>query len=440
MNFRETVKGKKVLVFGLGLQGGGLGDAVWLAKHGAEVRVTDQKPPEELQSSLAHLPETVGIYVGGHREEDVDWAEIIIKNPGVPDTHPLLIRAAGQGKPVLTSIAVCVQEMREKVVGITGTRGKSTTTELTYRVLERAFPGRAVKGGNIPGTSGLGLIDLMEAKEYAVLELSSFQLHNFHSLKISPRIAIITNIYPDHLNRYGTMDEYQEDKRAIAAYQQKSDTVIANRENEGALSLARSSSGRLVMFSSIDVPADWNLKIPGKHNRENIAAVLAVAEALGIKKELVKNVVEDFHGLAFRLENRGEKNGIRYINDTTSTTPTAAIHAIRAMDTPTVIIMGGETKNLPIDEMIQEVAATEKIEKVVILGSIRNTEFTAALERTASEKIAGSAQSMDEAVRIAEAVSSPGWTILLSPGFASFDLFANEFDRGRAFNDAIGVV
>lgn len=436
MSFKDTVKGKKVLVFGLGLQGGGTGDALWLRSHGAQVRVTDQKSAEALSSALSTLP-GIEAYVGGHRGEDIDWADIIIKNPGVPDTNSFLERARKVGKPVLTSIAVFVQETREKVVGITGTRGKSTTTELAYRVLDSAFPGKVVKGGNIPGTSGLGLFDQIEGKDYAVLELSSFQLHNFHDLHVSPHIAVVTNIYPDHLNRYGSMDEYIQDKRAISLYQQVEDIVIANRDNQGSGDIARSSPGRKVYFEAGDVPRGWELRIPGNHNRENVAAVGAVAHTLGIKIEHVKNIVENFHGLPFRMENRGSKKGITFINDTTSTTPTATIKAVKAMNGPTTIILGGETKNLPIDEMVEAVAMSEEIKKIIILGSEKNKDFVDTVTRSAPDKIAGQSATMTEAVSRAAEVSQAGWTVLLSPGFTSFDLFNNEFERGRAFNDAV---
>lgn len=437
MSFQDTVKGKKVLIFGLGLQGGGLGDALWLSQNGAKVRVTDQKSPTELSATLSKLPPTIELSLGGHKPEDIVWADLIIKNPGVPDDHPLLLLAISNGKPVMTSIAIFVQQAREKIIGITGTRGKSTTTELIYLILLAQYPGLVGRGGNIPGTSGLALLDLINEYKYFVLELSSFQLHNFHQLKVSPRIAVVTNLYPDHLNRYPTMEAYANDKSAITLYQTPSDFVVLNQANPGSLQIGANSSANKIFFSAEDVPSDWNIHLPGLHNRENIAAALRVAQALTISTDQVKKVVENFHGIAFRLEDRGQVSGVNYINDTTSTTPTAAIKACQAMSRPTVIIVGGADKNLPYDTLVTELAQNQLIEKIVILGSKDIPGFVASLRQQAPHKIVGHADSMISAVKLATTQAVVGGVVLLSPGFASFDLFQNEFDRGRQFNACV---
>ena len=272
MSFADEVKGKKVLVFGLGLQGGGVGDALWLIKHGATVRVTDLKSEDELEDSLAKLPDNISHSLGQHLDEDIEWADIIIKNPGVPDSQPQITLARELGKPVFTSIALVVKEARDKTIGITGTRGKSTTTELTYSLLNSLFPGEIIKGGNIPGTSGLQLLDQLADVKYLVLELSSFQLTNFHDHQLSPRYSILTNIYPDHLNRYEDMEAYQHDKSAIYAYQNSTDFLIYNQTNQIAASMASSAPGKLIPFESSTLP-DLTLQLPGEHNKENVAVV-----------------------------------------------------------------------------------------------------------------------------------------------------------------------
>lgn len=437
MSFKTEVKGIKVLIFGLGLQGGGVGDALWLHASGAQVRVTDRKSAAELESSLRELPSQVEQSLGGHLQADIDWADIVIKNPGVPDSEPLLKEARKQGKPVLTSIAVFVREAKGKVIGITGTRGKSTTTELIYRVMNEAYPGRVIRGGNIPGTSGLALLDEIAHADFAVLELSSFQLHNFHELRVSPHVAVVTNLYPDHLNRYAGMEEYLADKKAVCAYQTQEDLVAVNAGNPGALEIAAVSVGVHHEYRASDIPADWHVHIPGEHNRENIAAVLAVSRALNIQDDLVKKVIEKFHGLPFRLEDRGEKGGVVYINDTTSTTPTAGIKAVLAMTKPTCIIVGGETKNLSDTEFVEALRSSALIKKIVILGSVNNSAFTGKLQKACPGKIIGQVDSMEAAVQVAARHALPGWAVLLSPGFASFDLFQNEFDRGRQFNAVV---
>lgn len=407
---------QKVLVFGLGLQGGGLGDVRWLHEHGALVRITDKKKEVELTASLKELPTGIELSLGEHRDEDIDWADVVIKNPGVADTETHILRAKEEGKPVYTSIALVVQELRDKVIGITGTRGKSTTTELIYQVMNQAYPGQVIKGGNVPGTSSFALLNQADDCKYLVLELSSFQLHNFHDLKVSPHVAVLTNVYPDHLNRYPSMVEYQEDKEAIFRYQKPGDIAIRQ-------------------VHALQVPSSWKISLPGSHNRENVATVLAVADALGIAESVVKNIVENFHGLPFRHETIATKQGVIYINDTTSTTPTATIKAVEATSSPTILILGGDTKKLPYEQMIKVVASNQFVKHIILLGSRNIPEFVADLKHACASKILLQVDSMQEAVNLAAGTAKPGDTVLLSPGFASFDLYKNEFDRGQQFNE-----
>lgn len=430
MSFQRDVKDKKVLVFGLGLQGGGLGDALWLSKHGAKVRVTDPK-------NLASLPIEIEVVEGSHRDIDIDWADMIIKNPAVPPNQPQLLYARQKNKPVLTSIAVLVKEIRQKTIAITGTRGKSTVTALVFELLQSAYPGRVVQGGNIPGTSGLALLDQVIDIDYAVLELSSFQLEGFHELNLSPHIAIVTNIYPDHLNRYPDMSSYIADKSSITKYQKEGDYALVNKGNEGAKKLGKLTPANLLFYSEDDLPPDLEVKLIGEHNRENLAAVFALAKHLGISSDLVRNIARTFTGLPYRLETVARLQDVAFVNDTTSTTPIATIKAINALEGSFIIIVGGESKNLPIDDMIELLANSPKVRKIVILGSDNNTEFLSAINRACSKKILGYANSMPQAVKLAFTNARAQEQILLSPGFASFDLFKNEFDRGDQFNESI---
>lgn len=418
------IQGKKVLVFGLGVQGGGMGDAKWLGEHGAIVKTSD--------SDLNIVPE-------GQTKEQIDWAEIIIKNPGVADDHELIKYAQAQGIPVFTSIAVFVKYSEIPVIGITGTRGKSTTTALITALLESVYPGEVISGGNIPGTSGLSLFDLQVGKKFAVLELSSFQLHNFHELQVSPHIAVVTNLYPDHLNRYANMDDYRKDKEALVIYQTEDDYTLVNQDNEGALLIGRASHGQLRAYSAKDV-SNWETTLKGEHNRENIAAMAKLASVLKIDENKAKQVVANFHGVPFRLETIRTVGGVTYINDTTSTTPTAAIKAISSMDTPFIWITGGESKRLPFTELVETAKKSLHLKKIIILGSAHIPDYVEALSAAVGEKIVGTAMSMAEAIDLAKSQAVSGDTVLLSPGFSSFDLFQNEFDRGRQFNDLVNAL
>lgn len=420
-SFADQVKGKKVLVFGVGKQGGGSGDAEWLTQHGATVRLCDR------DAELS--PE-------GQTKEQIEWSEMIIKNPGVPDDHELILYAKSRGVPVFTSIALVVNYFADKIIGVTGTRGKSTTTALITVMLERAYPGQIVAGGNIPGTSGLALFDQIGSKKYAVLELSSFQLHNLHDLQVSPHISVVTNLYPDHLNRYPDMATYQRDKEAIVAYQKADNLTLSNADNPGAGAISQASTGRVTTYSAQDV-SDWQTALPGMHNRENSAAMWAVGKALGIEESLCRQVIKDFSGLPSRQQVIREVRGATFINDTTATTPVAALYALQAMTKPTIWIAGGDSKNLPLDDLLSEVKTNPHLKQIILLGSRNIPAFTEALQAIAGNKIAGQVSSMSEAVKMAVENADSGDVVLLSPGFSSFDLFQNEFERGEQFNTAV---
>lgn len=422
--FVDSLVGEKVLVFGLGRQGGGAGDAQFLTDHGAQVRLSDRD---------------LSLCSEGQTEEQIDWADLIIKNPGVPDDHPLLQRASQAGKSVYTSIALYVKYATIPVIGITGTRGKSTTTALISHLLNTSYPEQIITGGNIPGTSGLALFDAQAGKKYAVLELSSFQLHNFHDLKVSPPYAVITNLYPDHLNRYVDMESYQRDKEAIGQYQKDSDHCLFNSENKGAVNIARVSPGIKHAFSAQSV-VDWDTPLPGLHNSENIAAMWALAQVLGISERLARQAVQSFPGLPFRQEIIRQVGEVTYINDTTATTPTATLKAIYAQTEPTILILGGASKNLPDQELIDAIVNSPHIVGVIILGSLGIPTFTTSLHERAPAKILDTVKSMSAAVKLASDHATPHSRVLLSPGFASFDLFQNEFDRGRQFNEAVSLL
>lgn len=403
--FEDLVQGKKVLVFGLGRQGGGTGDVDWLKMHKATVRVSD--------SDLSLVPE-------GQTKEQIDWADLIIKNPGVSDEHELMVYARSLGRQVLTSIAVFVKYASVTTIGVTGTRGKSTTVALIKSVLEKAFPGQIIAGGNIPGTSGLALLDQQLGKKFAVLELSSFQLHNFHDLKVSPNYALLTNIYPDHLNRYKDMESYAYDKSAIHLYQRPGDFYLE--------------------YPDPQTVVDWETILPGLHNKANIAGVWGIAKQLGISEELCRQVVKDFRGVPYRLETISEVNGVTYINDTTSTTPVAATVALQSLTKATTWITGGDTKNLPYDQLLSEIKNNKYLSQVIILGSQNIPDYVERLKQIMGDKVIGQVDSMESAMDLAVKSAKAGEVVLLSPGFSSFDLFKNEFDRGDQFNQLVNAV
>ncbi len=433
MTITDYLSHKNILVFGLGRQGGGLGDANYLARHHYPVRATDLLTLDALGLAPTDLDPQVELSLGGHTLADIQWADLILKNPAVPDDHPLIIAAQKQGKVVTTAIALFVKYSPIPTIGITGTRGKTTTTHLIHAILNRAYPDTIIIGGNLPDTSGLSLFDQVAGKKFAVLELSSFQLHSFHALKISPTYAVVTNLYPDHLNRYHSMASYQADKEAIVAYQQAPGFAVYNAENQGSLQIAKRCPAPTYPFTAQDAVA-YPSPLIGAHNQSNLAAAATLCRQLGVADAVLRAAIADFAGVPFRLELIRQLAGVNYINDTTATTPVATLTALRAVPGDLILICGGESKKLPQNELIDEITNNKRVKKIIFLGSLHLQEFVSALQARVPAKIAGRVDSMAAAVSLAHSLAQPHDTVLLSPGFASFDLFQNEFDRGRQFN------
>lgn len=436
MTINDYLKDKKILVFGIGRQGGGLGDANYLANNGYQVRATDMLTRDELSHSDSDYAPNLELSLGGHLESDIDWCDLVLKNPGVPDDHPLILRAKSKGVAVVTSIALFTKYSPIKTIGITGTRGKTTTTTLIYNILNAAYPNQVLLGGNLPGHSGLSLFEECDNKRYAILELSSFQLHSFHDLRVSPTYSVVTNLYPDHLNRYPDMDSYRHDKEAIVLYQASPGFTVYNSENEGSVQIADISPVTKYPYHS-QLAHNYQNQLLGDHNQSNISAAITLSKELGVPDTVIRQAISQFAGVSYRLETIRTIDGVTYINDTTATTPTAALAAIRAITGKIILICGGESKKLPHNELIDQITLNDQVKKVIFLGSQNIPEFTEAIYSKAAHKVGGRAMSMADAVSQARSLAQPGDSVLLSPGFASFDLFKNEFDRGNQFNQVV---
>lgn len=428
-SIKELFDGKKVLIFGLGIQGGGVGAARFAYSKGAEVKITDIKTDKQLSEIISLLPSGITSTLGKHDIEDIIWADIIIKNPAVPDNNEYIAKAHELGKKVYMSEALYLKYTTLKTIGITGTRGKSTTTNLTYQILNDKYKDKVLLGGNIPNVSTLELLDQEEGKLFSVLELSSFQLEGCDVLRVSPNIACITNIYEDHLNRYSSMSDYMQAKAAIIKYQNSNDYAILNNFSPHFSFFENLIKGNLVTFSS----SSFKTSLIGKHNKENIAASSAIASVMGVEEDAIRSVVAGYRGLPYRLENIGSYRGITFINDTTSTTPIATIKAIESIDREITLILGGAEKGLKVDDLIDKLKTSSNIKNIIILGSIDNKSLNSNLHKIES-KIKAKVNNMKDAVDESLKVTDSGQVILLSPAFASFDLFSNEFDRGEQFN------
>jgi len=424
---KNLFKNKKVLVMGLGLHGGGVGVAKFFCEQGAEVLVTDLKTEIQLKDSLEKLKKIKIKYVlGKHEEADFLWADLIMKNPDVPATSPYLEIAKKNGKEIETDVSLFFKLSGAFIIGVTGTKGKSTTASLIYHILKTKFK-KAFLAGNI-GVSPLELLSEVKKNDKVVLELSSFELEG---LTQSPNIAVITNIMPDHLNRYGTMAEYIESKKPIFKYQKKSDTLILNDDDYIVRQFAHEANAKVIFFSK--TIKSGNFKLLGEHNLSNLSAAIEVAKTLRISTETIEKSLKTFKGVASRQEFIKEVGGVKYFNDTTATMPDAAIIAINTFlenfpDSRLILICGGMNKGLKYAELAKIIR--ERVDEVIMLPGTASDKIKEGLGGyTRMHDVS----SMQEAVKTAKKLAKKGDVVILSPAGSSFNLFKNEFDRGNQF-------
>lgn len=442
MRALPNFQNKKVLIFGLGLLGRGLKDAIFFIEHGAQVTVTDLKNETQLAASLEKLKKYPFRYtLGQHKKEDFLNADLIIRNAGVPLSSPFLKLAKQHKIPVEMDESLFVQYCPCPIIGITGTRGKSTTTTLIGELLKQNWANRQHQvyiSGNLMDEATLPLLPKLRAKDLVVLELSSWQLQGLGEKKFSPHIAVFTNFFPDHLNYYKTLKAYLADKKNIFKYQQKRDFCILNARDKTLRQLKHEVKASLRWFSAEDIPQDWQPRLTGEHNLENLAAAKAVGEILKIPEDKMKKTLCAFTGLEHRLEKVREINRIAFINDTTSTTPTSVQSALDAIKKNIVLLAGGASKNLALKPLAQAIARQSHVKGVLLLEGSATDELVKELNAVgASTLIIGRFNNLNEAVKRAYEISLPGDTILLSPGCASFGMFVNEFDRGEQFKKIV---
>ncbi len=457
------LRGKRVLVMGLGLHGGGLGITRWLVAQGADVTVTDLKPVDQLRPSveaLKGLP--VRLVLGHHDAADFMSTDLVIRNPGVPSQSPYLRIARDHGVPVEMEMGLFFRLCPAPIVAITGSKGKTTTTSLTGAIIRRSRPD-AVVAGNIAGGSprwhgelpALELLPLIQAGTPVVLELSSWQLEGLPS-GAAPHIAAITNVLPDHLNRYANMAAYAASKGLIFEHQKPGDTVVLNYDNPFTCGFAAMAPAKVVWFSlkgpvqgaflagdeicwqcrgeSAMLATLADVRVPGRHNLENVLAAAALAMIWGASPQDVRAAIRDFAGVPHRLEFVAQAAGVSYYDDTTATTPDATVAALEAFSggAPIVLIAGGSDKGLAYDQVARTIA--QRVKSVVLLDGAGTDKLEAALRaRRAEALIAGRSDNLEAAVSSARKLAKAGDVVLLSPASASFGMFANEFQRGDQF-------
>jgi len=434
-----NLKNKNILVVGLGQHGGGLGVVKYLVQKGAKVRVTDLKNKEELQSPLKKIAELPLKYtLGKHCQEDFLFCDLIIRNPAVPQDSPYLCRARKAGIPIEMEIGLFLdQSPSHKIIGITGTKGKTTTAWLIYQILKEQQP-TTVIGGNMR-LSILDLLPKIKKNSWIVLELSSWQLEGLKTKKFSPPISLITNIYRDHLNRYRTMEKYVQAKKLIFQYQNKNDHLILNQNNPWSKKFAQKAKGKIHFFDAEQVPYSIkkNTKLKGKHNLANIAAALKVAQIINIEPTAAQKTIINFAGIPHRLEKISQKGGITFYNDTTATNPSAAQAALESFKKPVIWLAGGADKNLLFQRLAKTVQKSTVKAVILLKGSATNKLQKNLKKYCPTLPLYGPFDNFPHAVQKAYQVAQNNQIILLSPAAASFGMFENEFDRGRKFKKII---
>ncbi len=457
-------RGKRVTIIGLGSGRTAVGIAEFLVANGARVTISDAKSRDQLAAGIERLGELPVELVLGPSSDDAALAEpdYVFLIPGLRPRSATVLRARQREIPVLTEMGLFFRLCPAEIVGITGTKGKSTTTTIAARILERGSR-RVVVGGNI-GLPVIQQLATITRDDVVVLELSSFQLE---TLGLSPHVAVVTNVLEDHLDHHGTREAYVAAKSNIIRWQGSRDIAVLNLDDPSSLALHTGADSALHGYSLTLRPrrgafldgsdqlvlADGerrdvicgaqDLRVPGRHNISNALAASIVGGIYGIPAEAIGDVLRAFEGLPHRLEFVAERGGVWWVNDSQATTPYATIPAILAYTRPIVVILGGVSKGGDFGELGRTVAARAR--GAVLVGQASD-EIAAAIDAAKRSKSPSvrveRAQSLGEAVEKAHAMAQPGDVVLLSPACATAagvegrsDEFRSYEERGERFRE-----
>jgi UDP-N-acetylmuramoylalanine--D-glutamate ligase len=443
------VNGKRVLVVGLGKSG--VAAAIFLQERGARVSVSDAKTEDQLPSAIpALLDKGISVETGGHSERTFRDQDLIVVSPGVPSDVPQLQKARAQGIPIIGEVELASRFLKGQIIGITGSNGKTTTTALVGEVI--GMGGYEVQvGGNI-GTPAISLVSESTSDTYDVLEISSFQLESIESFH--PKIAVVLNITPDHLDRHHSFDAYVLAKARIFENQTAEDHAVLNADDPTCAGLAGRTraqvhwcsrrkeveQGAFVKDGTIrwrdegyeqEVMPVTSIALKGTHNLENVVAAVCVGRIVGCEPHRIRRAVEEFRAVEHRLEYVSTVRGVEYYNDSKATNVDATIKALESFPGNIHIILGGKDKGSDYSVLKDLLRARTK--RVYTIG--------AAAEKIESQ-IANAvpvlrAETLETAVKRAAESAAPGDIVLLAPACASFDQFESYEQRGRVFKEAV---
>ena len=444
---------KRVLVVGLGKSG--VASALFLKNHGARVTVSDTKSGDELRNEIpVLLDHGITVETGGHGERTFRGQDLIVVSPGVPVDAPPLVQARALGESVIGEIELAAQFLPGPIVAITGSNGKTTTTTLTGEIMTAAgFP--ALVGGNI-GTPAISLAERAKPETVIVLEVSSFQLETIKTFR--PRVAVVLNVTPDHLDRHRTFEAYVDAKARIFENQQASDFAVLNADDPTCVAMAARTKSQVFWFSrqkEVQQGAwvrDGNIvfrdatgqreilqvsEIPlkGGHNLENVLAAVCAGALMGCAPEKIRQAVRDFKAVEHRLEFVATIRGVDYYNDSKATNVDATIKALESFPANIHLILGGKDKGS--DYTVLNDLLRQRVKRVYTIGAA-----AAKIEsQIVSSKDGGPevvhAETLENAIRKANAVAQSGDVVLLAPACASFDQFKSYEHRGKVFKEIV---
>jgi UDP-N-acetylmuramoylalanine--D-glutamate ligase len=447
------VNNKRVLVVGLGKSG--VASALFLKAKGARVTVSDSKPQDQLKDQIpALLDNGIAVETGGHGERTFRGQDLIVVSPGVPTDSPPLVQARALGENVIGEVELAAQFFPGRIVAITGSNGKTTTTTLTGEIVAAAGH-RAAVGGNI-GTPAITLVEGATADTIAVLEVSSFQLETIQTFR--PQIAVVLNVTPDHLDRHRTFAAYADAKARIFENQRAGDFTVLNADDQTCVELANRTRAQVFWFSRAtevkqgafvheggiffrdhsgqkEIMLVSEIPLKGAHNVENVLAAVCVGALLGCEPDRIRTAVRNFKAVEHRLEHVATIGGVDYYNDSKATNVDATIKAIESFPANIHLILGGKDKGSDysvLNELLQK-----RVKRVYTIGAAAaKIESQIVSSKNGGPEI-DHAETLETAIRHAAEIAKPGDIVLLAPACASFDQFRNYEHRGKVFKQVV---
>ena len=440
--------GKRVLVVGLGKSG--VASALFLKAHGARVTVSDTKTGDELHSEIpVLLDHGITVETGGHGERTFRGQDLIVVSPGIPLDAPALVQARALGGSVIGEMELAARFLRGPIVAITGSNGKTTTTTLTGEIMT-AGGFSALVGGNI-GTPAIALAERATPESVIVLEVSSFQLETIHSFR--PKVAVILNVTPDHLDRHRTFEAYVDAKARILENQQSADLAVLNAADPTCVAMAARTKAQVFWFSrqkevqqgawvldgnilfregaqQREIMLVSEIPLKGAHNLENVLAAVCAGALMGCAAEKIRQAVREFKAVEHRLEHVATIRGVDYYNDSKATNVDATIKALESFPANIHLILGGKDKGS--DYTLLNDLLRQRVKRVYTIGAA-----AAKIESQIKGVEVVHADTVENALRKANAVAEPGDVVLLAPACASFDMFESFEHRGKVFKEEV---